>query len=77
LFTRSAASRMMRYRIEKLNHDEVDHYLQKVNGIEEKIIREKILDVTGYTFQYLNLANYDVESIEQEVATSIEGNLRQ
>jgi hypothetical protein len=77
LFTRSAASRMMRYRIEELNRDEVDHYQQKVKGIEDKIIRAKILDVTGYNFQYLNLANYDVESIEQEVATSIEGNLRQ
>jgi hypothetical protein len=76
LFTRSAASRMMRYRIEELNRDEIDHYLQKVKSIKDKITRAKILDFTGYTFQYLNLANYDVESIEQEVATSIEGNLK-
>jgi hypothetical protein len=77
LFTRSAASHMKRYRIEKLNHDEVDHYLQKVKSIKDKITRAKILDFTGYTFQYLNLANLDVKSIEQKVATSIEGNLRQ
>jgi len=76
LFTRSAASRMMRYRIEELNRDEVDHYQQKVKGIEDKIIRAKILDVTGYNFQYLNLANYDIETI-QEVCQTIKGYLRQ
>jgi hypothetical protein len=76
LFTRSATSRMDTYRIGELNCDEADHYLQKVKGIYDKITREKILDVTGYTFQYLNLANLDVKSIEQKVATSIEGYLK-
>jgi len=66
----------MRYRIEELNRDEVDHYQQKVKGIEDKIIRAKILDVTGYNFQYLNLANYDIETI-QEVCQTIKGYLRQ
>jgi KaiC/GvpD/RAD55 family RecA-like ATPase len=76
LLTRSAASRMRRYRIEELDREEADTYLQKVMNIKNKETRAKILDITGYTFNYLNLANYDVKSIEQEVATSIKGNLK-
>jgi hypothetical protein len=77
LFTRSVASRMKRYRIGELNREEADHYLQKVKGIEDKITREKILDVIGYTFQYLNLANYGIEIIQEEVSQTIEGYLRE
>jgi hypothetical protein len=38
------------YRIEELNRDEADRYLQKIKGIEDKTTGTKILDITGYTF---------------------------
>jgi hypothetical protein len=60
LLTRSAASFMRRYRIEELDPEVADNYLQNVLNIKNKDTRAKILDITGYTFNYLNLANLDV-----------------
>jgi hypothetical protein len=76
LFSRSDSSRMIPYRMGELSRTEADQYLERNKGFKDSSIRSKILDITGYTFEYLMLSSANIEMLQAAVYEKIDGYLK-
>jgi hypothetical protein len=62
--------------MDELSRADADQYLERNKGFKDPSIRSRILDITGYTFEYLILSSSNIEMLQTDINDKINGYLR-